>query len=602
MRQLFLDEQLVTMKAGNNITFIRENPYFTKSSSYTMDIICPLTDSANVSIFGILNRHDVKAYARTFSARLEFDNRSIYGEAHITKIDDFSVTIQILAGNALLNNNVGSWYIDELNLGTCSSPSLYPSSGVSTDAVFFPIVNSTTGVVMNQKHIIVDNPSAPFNGYLDWVSARGNYSRAIQPYLNVVIKKIVSAIGYNLTVNELDSTIFKNLFIANSSYTIEFAKALPHWTVNDFFTEIENFAGVIIISSEKQKSISILFKSTYYNSNAVTLLDVVDEFDTDLTDAENDDEAKNISYDLSDDSKEKYEKFSEDILKNSIIINADSYSEALQKFSDFGTSAFSYIINVKGKHYIQIVNSQGGYSRVEYNSFRDLVRSNSDDKIDLKITPVMFELDIMDVIYGRSYKEVGKSKPVLIMTSQGNSIIPPIQPIRTVGSPPPTEEPDTFNIYEQLEEESITEENSLDNMRLAFWDNVTMPSLPYQVDFDNGTFAIDYLPFTFPFTVPKFLYYNLGTPCNSESLGRTWSMELNHVDGRQTLGDIAHLSQISFNENIIYTKRFITNEFLSVEKKFVINNKRFVCKKITMELDDDGMVPYQEGEFYMMND
>ncbi|WP_181989122.1 hypothetical protein [Bacteroides uniformis] len=49
MTELYIDGQLAALPEGFNITFTSENPYFTRSSNYSLDIELPMP--ANHAIF-----------------------------------------------------------------------------------------------------------------------------------------------------------------------------------------------------------------------------------------------------------------------------------------------------------------------------------------------------------------------------------------------------------------------------------------------------------------------------------------------------------------------------------------------------------------------
>lgn len=57
MTELYIDGQLAALPEGFNITFTSENPYFTRSSNYSLDIELPMP--ANHAIFKHVNRLDV---------------------------------------------------------------------------------------------------------------------------------------------------------------------------------------------------------------------------------------------------------------------------------------------------------------------------------------------------------------------------------------------------------------------------------------------------------------------------------------------------------------------------------------------------------------
>ena len=48
MTELYIDGQLAALPEGFNITFTSENPYFTRSSNYSLDIELPLLANLDV--------------------------------------------------------------------------------------------------------------------------------------------------------------------------------------------------------------------------------------------------------------------------------------------------------------------------------------------------------------------------------------------------------------------------------------------------------------------------------------------------------------------------------------------------------------------------
>ena len=73
--------------------------------------------------------------------------------------------------------------------------------------------------------------------------------------------------------------IFPRIFIACANNRSEIAKALPHWTLNEFLTQIEHFMGIVVEVDELTKSSRILARSQWYdNDNPTIISDVVDEY------------------------------------------------------------------------------------------------------------------------------------------------------------------------------------------------------------------------------------------------------------------------------------------------------------------------------------
>lgn len=48
MTELYIDGQLAALPEGFNITFTSENPYFTRSSNYSLDIELPMPANSHI--------------------------------------------------------------------------------------------------------------------------------------------------------------------------------------------------------------------------------------------------------------------------------------------------------------------------------------------------------------------------------------------------------------------------------------------------------------------------------------------------------------------------------------------------------------------------
>ena len=60
MIELYIDNQPAIIKSGTSIKLTRENPYFTSSGDYTLDVVLPLAGCVeNLKIFGALHRPEM---------------------------------------------------------------------------------------------------------------------------------------------------------------------------------------------------------------------------------------------------------------------------------------------------------------------------------------------------------------------------------------------------------------------------------------------------------------------------------------------------------------------------------------------------------------
>lgn len=130
-----------------------------------------------------------------------------------------------------------------------------------------------------------------------------DFSVAPQPYLCYVVEQIFAALGYTLRPenNALRQGAFKNVFIANARNTENLADMLPHWTVREFFENLQKVLNVMVIVNGTQ--VSLVSRNTAYASNAPTVLyHVTDEQSTDLDedDSSKDPTAGNVGYDFPD--------------------------------------------------------------------------------------------------------------------------------------------------------------------------------------------------------------------------------------------------------------------------------------------------------------
>lgn len=131
----------------------------------------------------------------------------------------------------------------------------------------------------------------------EWVA--DDFSVAPQPYLCYVVESIFAALGYTLhpADNALRHGAFKNVFIANARNTENLADILPHWTVREFFENLQKFLNVMIQVSGT--SVSVVSRNAAYADGAPTVLSaVIDEHGTDLDEegGSSDTTAGNVAY------------------------------------------------------------------------------------------------------------------------------------------------------------------------------------------------------------------------------------------------------------------------------------------------------------------
>lgn len=309
MLQLLLNSHPATLKTGTSFKLTRVNPYFDDQGDYTLEVQLPLQGCPdNLAIFGPLHRPEMSHNAllgQRLKMQLIAPPITLEGYATITSITNTEVKVQLTAGKSALINAQGAetQYIDELPLGTVWDGNIWPSdptalfgSVAETDAVIFPIYSEEDDLVVNALANDTRDPGLAY--YVDlwavvgpdgkpsaeYVKFTDRTLRAPQPYLLHIIRHIITAIGY--TPGDLraitDDPIRANIVILNTRCVFDRARILPHWTVKEFFTEVQNLLGIVF--TVEGGTVNARALPNYYDTtNApVALTKVVDTTQTDL--------------------------------------------------------------------------------------------------------------------------------------------------------------------------------------------------------------------------------------------------------------------------------------------------------------------------------
>ena len=309
--QIYVDNKLAALKKGTSFEYVAENRLFSGSDGYTLTITFPLNDCPqNIAIFGHINRADVATQKVIFDCEIRDKGFYKFGSITITEISESEVKTQFLEGRSEQNfdDTFDDIYINELDLGSASGTNdSTPSNAWNPSinqmkCVALPWVNDYSGNIQNLADYIVDDATQK-KGHYQWNSeCRG---RSWQPYLLYITKKMCEVVGYSFDFsNWEDKEEYKYLLICNTlPYAWDtggFARALPHWSVAEYFEKLELFLGGEFTIDHRARSVNFAFTSdTLASLPAVQLSNVVDEHTAEVT-VEDDkceyQEAKNLVY------------------------------------------------------------------------------------------------------------------------------------------------------------------------------------------------------------------------------------------------------------------------------------------------------------------
>lgn len=598
MTELYLNGYRAVIDKGTKIKVVFDNTYFTKSSTYTHDISLPMQGCPqNQKIFGPINRKDVSKGKQTLKAILVVDNKVLLnGSAIVREVTDLKAQVQLISGNSEMNffMQAEERYIDQMRIELPYSkvPELssitnkvskeeqirnwadydHSNSGV----VFFPVYNETSQKLCNgfsASYINVDGQS------------KESFARGSQPggtcpqvYLCTMIKLVTQSYGYYLIENQLETTIFRNLFICFATEVFVWSNLLPHWTINEFFTNLENTFGLTTVVDEGTKTVKLLFLHKYFDdSNPVCLTEVENSFTVKI-DEENSIALSNanIGYSIDSSGNIPYAKVDEEIMSNANIVKFDTYAqlETAYRATDEWNRA-RRIFEAEGRQYMEWDDGGGKILR-EINQFRDLKRDpdKEDLDIELKIVPAA-----MVVIEARVYA------PGSIFDGNylwSGSIQAPSVPGGDYSS-------------DQFVEQTI--QSMIDN-------GVPERYVPDKiiVAFADGQYKTVYGPNGESFAYPAAFVdgkMNIGGAKNSYP---SWSLRLCDDKRTQNLGSEIYNKVNKINTVAEENYRFISTRIYSPRSVFIIDNKKYVSKSITVECTPVGLEKTQEAIMYEVTD
>lgn len=126
MLRIEINGQPAHIKKGTSIKVTRENPRYTDSGDYTLEVTFPIDGCPeNMKIFGPLHRPETekaRLAKTTYQFSLTADELNLEGTAVVTSVNEKEVKLQFLAGRSELNFKTThpdgtDIYIDQLDLG-----------------------------------------------------------------------------------------------------------------------------------------------------------------------------------------------------------------------------------------------------------------------------------------------------------------------------------------------------------------------------------------------------------------------------------------------------------------------------------------------------
>lgn len=580
--KLLINGRPATLKTNSSFDYVSENRAFSDADDYSLSITLPLAGCPdNRAIFGHIDRMDSDSRQMVLDATIVDNALSRNGVITVVEANEVEIKCQFLEGRSVQNflTTFDDRYINELPLGSYPSASLHDPVSFgdidhNVDCVALPWVNDSSSGFINNEVVVVD-------GVYQWADSTKNIGKlSFMPYLITIAKRICEAVGYTCDFSEWEKSDERFLLICNAlpaSWDLpQFARALPHWTVSEFFAELEKILVCEINIDHRAQHIDLTFCNDICTTRPEIKIDeVLDSFNSEV--AYEDDlchfkGVANLRYADRGDNTWKVDQcqWLVDMMKADGKYYREFASEEdflwwrmanvgyCTKDAERGASAGQLIHTLfDDKYYlIKVVPAiryfADGSSRATYrcapqmvNRFGDVVRQpDSDNEIELSMLPV--RIDETDAAHGRC----------IFLAPAG---FDEDEEVDSDG----IRQPMAYTALMKGEPDSVAE--YYDKIFLAYWDGhssnqeedpgVVLPPAP-EVD----------------------VRFNLRRRYESYLAGLT-------VNPREKM-------KISW----------ISTRIPDVRSIFHIKGKRYLCEKITATFTENGMSQLLKGEFYPLND
>lgn len=597
MISLLINGVQVDTPADFSVDMRFDNPYFKKSEDYSLDIELALDSPNNHLLFGNIGRIDVTKKKLSYAAIMQVNASTVFkGKATIIKINNRSVTMQLLGGTSEINYFSNDKMIDELTLAPLymGIPYKYsPNQWLVREDEHKTVFGSVDDVdmVMFDQYTVEDKQPSKSIGWCNYlvlseIHIDGAFNIPPQPYLIKMLERVLTAVGYQIGRNDIADSWMRNLYIVNhrrkpgwtyieenGKFKAEASLALPHWSFTTFLDELEKFLCVIFIINDN--TIDIIDLNRFYEGTTEIIYvpddSILEEYEVELNDTDNDKNVTygNVGYGL--EYTDKFQKPDVSVMAYSDRQEYDNYtalSEAFEAMDSDTRKTLIFVDKATSREYIAYTVDNSTTLK-PVNTFGNLMRTHSSDvDVTLNIVPA---------------DTVRRDVPVYFDTSSiggGVHLSFPINQIVTKGTT--IEEASSDSIQALIEndkavESTSSEDNSVMEVALSTGDSYVVG----QVQGQNQKYPIPFVDFKHDgsYTLPEM------------------SLSLHDVCEQSIGHRLAQLKQLDSGQP--YIIRFLANKKPNVRAIFVIRNKRFVCSTLSVTYDNKGDKFIYEGEFFL---
>ena len=340
----------------NNIFDVERN-----RGAFSYDIDIDLKSGNNAKLYQHMQRINSTSFFTGRSASIFVGGVVLVkGKEVILECNGYKAKIQIVGGSSEVNAEGSSIRMSDLDLGQLpeyteeTALATINADPLTVPAVCTPVMVNYRKMPFVSQNVERDTVFDMVNlaNYVDVWSASGSWYRSEnysplfrgQPYLVLIIERVLQALGWTVTDNILRTMDYaKRLIVVHGYDTRNISEILPNWKVNEFLEQIQRMFNVIFVNDEKNRTVSIQNRNTYYQNVAETVI-----FDLDDIVFENNSPA--IKFDSSEEYVYNYEAIKYDLPSKVYGQRADISDDVNEVvslvysnyFSDFNSASSPY--------------------------------------------------------------------------------------------------------------------------------------------------------------------------------------------------------------------------------------------------------------------
>lgn len=417
-----------------------------------------------------------------------------------------------------------------------------------------------------------------------------------QPFMVTIIEKVMDAIGYEIDINEIRNTNFKNVYICNTTATVEYRQMLPHWSVNKFMEEVENFFGCVFVF-KKDRKVDIIIRNNYFKIRQNNYLKKVidDSWKAEPWNTEEKDvSTATVKFKMQ--NEDLMDLFDDTINDNAVFLNNNDPNVYFADKQD-PTLHNTVIHRTDNTNWIAIGENKAAdgddpekkAKAVEANQLRKLDRGEDAEDIELSICPAIYKFDLFaQQIFGRHNYAYLRHIPL----SNSFAI-----------------ESGKINIEEYINEGEFEEGNDDGEIVVALWDGIdkmptydkTKDSEPYYQGWSHGYNKDELLrakginDVTLSKKMPEF---------------RGIALRLVDVDNMQTLGNTFYGEGRNFEDfnakidtSVAYEIEFLDEmDLFDLRIPFIFCGHRYIAHNIERIVNKNGFDIVKKGRFFRINE